>query len=68
MTLQTMLMQCEDKKIILLGAWPKEWDVDFKLNAPYNTTLSGTVTDGRLNSLNVSPENRRKDIVVLEPQ
>lgn len=66
--LQSMLMQTEGKKILLLPAWPKEWDVDFKLNAPYNTTLSGTVNDGRLTSLNVSPENRRKDIVVMEPQ
>ena len=66
--LQSMLMQTEGKKIYLLPAWPKEWDVDFKLHAPYNTTLSGKVRDGRLDSLNVSPENRRKDIVVMEPQ
>ena len=63
-----MLMQTEGKKIFLLPAWPKEWDVDFKLHAPYNTTLSGKVRDGKLNSLIVSPENRRKDIVVMEPQ
>jgi len=65
---QSMLMQTDGRKIYLMGAWPKEWDVDFKLHAPYNTTVSGTVQNGTLKSLTVNPPQRRKDIVILQPQ
>ena len=33
LALQFMLMQPTDKQILLLPAWPKEWDADFKLHA-----------------------------------
>ncbi|WP_051691580.1 hypothetical protein [Pedobacter borealis] len=39
--LQEMLMQVDGKKIYLYPAWPKEWDVHFKLYAPYQTTVEG---------------------------
>jgi uncharacterized protein DUF5703/concanavalin A-like lectin/glucanase superfamily protein len=63
-TLQTMLMQTEGKKIFLLPAWPKEWDADFKLHAPYQTTVSGKVQQGKIIDLKVVPESRRKDIIL----
>jgi alpha-L-fucosidase 2 len=62
-TLQQMLMQCYGKRILLLPAWPKEWTADFKLHAPYRTTVQGHVENGRLTSLQVSPKSRTKDIV-----
>jgi len=62
--LQKMLMQCDDKKIILLPAWPIDWDVDFKLHAPYNTTIEGSVKNGVLSKFKVMPESRKKDIVI----
>jgi hypothetical protein len=65
---QAMLMQTDGRKIYLMGAWPKEWDVDFKLHAPYNTTVSGTIRNATLKSLTVTPPSRRKDIVILQPQ
>ena len=34
MALQTMLMQTSGERILLFPAWPKEWDVQFKLHAP----------------------------------
>src|SRR5690606_23580707 len=37
--LQEMLMQTVDDKIYVLPAWPTDWDVDFKLHAPDNTTV-----------------------------
>ena len=40
--LQLMLMQCEGNRIQLLPAWPKEWEADFKLHAPGQTTVQGT--------------------------
>ena len=65
---QAMLMQTEGRKIFLLPAWPKEWDADFKLHAPYRTALEGTVRDGKVATLKVTPEERRKDVTVLEAQ
>ena len=32
--LQELLMQTPGRKILLLPAWPGDWDVDFKLHAP----------------------------------
>jgi len=63
-TLQQMLMQCDGRRIQLLPAWPKEWAVDFKLHAPYQTTVQGHVDDGKLTSLQVTPKSRLKDVVL----
>ncbi|WPU93711.1 DUF5703 domain-containing protein [Mucilaginibacter sabulilitoris] len=61
--LQQMLMQADGKKIILLPAWPAGWDADFKLNAPYNTTVQGKVVNGKLQNLKVIPASRMTDVV-----
>jgi len=66
--LQAMLMQTEDRKIRLFPAWPKEWDVEFKLHAPYNTTVEGVYREGKLEQLKVIPEVRAQDIIIMEPQ
>ncbi|MBI9061888.1 MAG: hypothetical protein JEZ14_07850 [Marinilabiliaceae bacterium] len=63
--LQEMLMQCFDNKILLFPAWPKEWDVDFKLHAPQNTTVEGMLRDGKLIELKVFPESRKSDIHIM---
>jgi hypothetical protein len=47
----------------LLPAWPKEWDVDFKLHAPGQTIVEGVLRGGELKSLKVTPSSRAKDIV-----
>jgi len=61
---QSMLLQSDGRKIYLLPAWPKEWDVDFKLHAPYRTVVAGKVRDGRLVNLVVEPVERKGDVVV----
>ena len=61
---QRMLMQCDGREIRLLPAWPKEWDADFKLHAPYHTTVEGRVENGKVIGLKVTPESRRKDIIL----
>ena len=71
--LQEMLMQThaslEERrrggsgKIRLLPAWPKEWDVDFKLHAPGRTIVEGKVRSGRMTCLEVTPKERRDDVV-----
>lgn len=63
--LQEMLMQTVDDKIYLFPAWPKDWDVSFKLHAPYQTTVKGVLKDGKVVSLTVTPESRRKDLEIL---
>lgn len=63
--LQEMLMQTVDNKIYLFPAWPKEWDVSFKLHAPYNTIVEGILKDGRLVSIKVTPESRQKDLQIM---
>jgi hypothetical protein len=61
--LQEMLMQVDGKKIYLCPAWPKDWNVHFKLYAPYQTTVEGTLKDGKLIDLKVLPELRKADII-----
>ncbi|OON67521.1 DUF5703 domain-containing protein [Hymenobacter sp. CRA2] len=62
--LQEMLLQTDDRKIYLLPAWPRAWDVHFKLHAPYQTTVECTVKDGKITELKVTPESRRADVEV----
>ncbi|WP_420237308.1 DUF5703 domain-containing protein [Telmatobacter bradus] len=64
-TLQEMLLQTDGKKILLLPAWPADWNADFRLHAPYNTVVEGKVKDGRLVQLKVTPSSRSKDVTVL---
>lgn len=60
--LQEMLMQTNGQEIHLFPAWPKGWDVKFKLHAPFNTTVEAELKDGELINLNVFPKERRGDI------
>ncbi|RFM36540.1 DUF5703 domain-containing protein [Chitinophaga silvisoli] len=60
---QEMLLQTDDRKIYLLPAWPANWDVSFKLHAPYETTVEGVVKGGKLISLKVHPAARAKDVI-----
>ena len=65
--LQEMLMAADpygDGKIYLLPAWPKEWDVDFKLHTPQQTTVEVSVRKGKVVLLKIFPESRQKDIVI----
>jgi len=60
--LQKMLMQTDGGKILLFPAWPKTWDVEFKLRAPQNTTVEGVFRDGEVQSLTVTPPSRARDV------
>jgi hypothetical protein len=62
--LQEMLMQTIGDRILLLPAWPKDWDVDFKLHAPHQTTIECSFRVGKIQKLIVSPHEREKDVVV----
>jgi hypothetical protein len=67
-TLQNMLMQCDGKRIMLLPAWPADWTADFKLNAPYQTTVEGHVENGHISRLKVTPSSRKNDVTILPVQ
>jgi hypothetical protein len=62
--LQRMLMQEVDGKIILFPSWPKEWDVSFKLHAPYNTTVECVYKNGKVEKLIVTPESNKNSIII----
>jgi hypothetical protein len=61
-TLQSMLMQCIGRRILIMPAWPRGFDCDFKLHAPHETTLTGSIRDGRVTSLAVWPPERLADV------
>ena len=60
--LQAMLIQTDGNKIYIFPAWPKDWDVKFKLHAPKQTTIEGELRHGKLQNLKVTPEYRKDDI------
>ena len=66
--LQEMLMQVDEKRILIFPAWPKNTDVHFKLNAPYNTTVEAELKNGKIISLKIVPEERRKDVETMLPK
>ncbi|MEI8235368.1 MAG: DUF5703 domain-containing protein [Verrucomicrobiota bacterium] len=61
--LQEMLMQTPGRQIILFPAWPKDWDVDFKLCAPEQTTVECRFKNGKVEKLVVTPASRQADVV-----
>ena len=73
--MQEMLMQThsslaelrsgEPGKIRLLPAWPAEWDVNFKMHAPYKTTVEGKVRSGKMTLLKVIPKERQNNVVIM---
>ena len=63
--LQEMLLQTNGEQILLFPAWPKEWDIHFKLHAPGETTVEATLKDGKVTDLKVLPESRKKDIIIM---
>ncbi len=66
--LQRMLMQYDDEEILLLPAWPKEWDVTFKLHAPGQTTVQGVYQNGEITDLTVDPVARKKTLSKCQPK
>ena len=58
--LQYMLIQRADdaeESVLLLPAWPCHWDVNFTVNAPKSTTITGRLKDGVLQYA-VTPSGR----------
>ena len=64
--LQEMLMQTSENEIRLLPAGPEDWDVDFRLHAPENTIVEGSVRNGEIQDLKVTLEQRLADVIIGE--
>jgi len=64
MLTQTHALPGERGGIRLLPAWPDDWDVDFRLHAPLGTVVEGKVRAGKMESLLVTPDERRADVVL----
>ena len=64
--LQETLLQADaaGEKLHLLPAWPRDWDVEFKLHAPRQTTIELTYRDGKIQRLKVTPASRRADVIL----
>jgi hypothetical protein len=64
-TLQAMVLQADGDQIFLLPAWPRDWNVDFRLHAPKRTIVEGRFEEGQWVRLTVHPPERRRDIVLV---
>lgn len=49
--LQEMLLQFSGDQLLILPAWPNDWDVDFKLNAPDKKSVEVIYKRGKIESL-----------------
>ena len=63
---QSMVLQTDGRRIFLFPAWPKDWDVEFRLHVPERTDVEGVWRGGRFESLRVTPGSRRADVTVVE--
>ena len=61
--LQEMLLQTLGNEIRPFPAWPKNWNVQFKLHAPENTIVKGEWKNGKMTSMDVLPVERQNSIV-----
>ena len=66
--LQSMLLQVEKDTVRLFPAWPKEWNVSFKLHAPQQTVVECEYRDGRVQRLMATPAERVANVKVMDPQ
>jgi hypothetical protein len=66
MVMQTHALPGERGKIRLLPAWPKDWDVDFKLHAPHKTVVECGFDGGRITHLEVTPKTREDDVILMK--
>ena len=62
--IQEMLLQEAGDKIIIFPAWPKSWNVRFKLHCSRGTIVEAEMKQGKAHIISIYPKNRIKDIIV----
>ncbi|WBL23383.1 DUF5703 domain-containing protein [Zunongwangia sp. HRR-M8] len=63
--LQEMLLQTVNDKILLFPAWPKHWNVHFKMHAPGNVIVEAKVENGVSEIIEISSNYERNNIINL---
>lgn len=58
--LQEMLMQAVGDTVYLFPAWPKEWNVRFKLHAPKGATVEAELKDGKVTMMKYNTNKYEK--------
>jgi hypothetical protein len=66
MALQAMLLQYDGSSLSLFPAWPRDWDVEFRLHAPFGTTVECNYRRGQIESLTIDPAGR-EGVTIHEP-
>ncbi len=66
MALQAMLVQYDGGNLSLFPAWPRDWDVEFRLHAPFGTTVECSYRRGQIESLTIDPAGR-ESVTIHEP-
>ena len=61
---QEMLMQEVGDTLYLFPAWPKEWDVRFRLRASRGTVVEAELRQGKVINVRVTPTRKSEDIVI----
>ena len=64
MTLQFMLLQPDQENMRILPAWPKEWDVHFKLHGPCNTIVECKYERGEIKQLEITPQEHKNNVLI----
>jgi hypothetical protein len=66
MVMQTHDLPGQEGRILLLPAWPDEWDVDFKLHAPRETVVECKFESGEMSALKAMPQERENDTFLVQ--
>ncbi|MBN1865471.1 MAG: hypothetical protein JW808_11270 [Victivallales bacterium] len=66
--LQKMLLHADNGKLFIFPAWPKDWDVEFKLHAPGKRTVQGVLRDNRVEKMKVEPDLGQDSVIVMDRQ
>lgn len=61
-TIQTMLLQTNGDDVYLLPAWPKEWNVKFKLHIPGNRQIEAEWKDGKMAAVRKYPAGNDAEV------
>lgn len=62
--LQNMLLfNSSEAKLHLFPAWPKDWNVLFKLHGEGKTVVECSYLNGKVSTLEVFPAQRKKDVI-----
>ena len=64
MSVQNMLIQNVNEKILILPAFPSGWTVDYKLHAFDNTIVRVISGKTGISTMDVFPASRMKDVVL----